>query len=89
MPGPPSSNYGVEESEGFLASISNIIGSVRRWDEIKETIDLDLARDPYVGQEIPGTALRAVTILSQPPLTLYYSVDETRRVLTLVGAYRL
>ncbi len=44
--------YKVVESEQFLERAATFFGSFEQWDEIKEAIDLDLARNPYVGQPV-------------------------------------
>ncbi len=76
--------YRVIESEEFLERAAAFAGSFERWDEIKQTIDLDLARDPYVGQAVPGTLLYAVQIEIWPPLTLYYTINDETREMTLI-----
>lgn len=68
-----------------MEQVRLLAGSIDRWDEIKSAIDLDLARNPFeAGHLIPETALYAVTILSDPPLTLYYTADKQEKVITLV-----
>ena len=87
---PRNSLYEIEETPEFLAQAERLIGSVRQWDEIKQTIDLDLARDPLFTKDptllnrIPGTDLYGITICCFPPLTLFYTVNEQLRKLTLV-----
>ncbi|MGH2586102.1 MAG: hypothetical protein ACRDJE_14410 [Dehalococcoidia bacterium] len=81
---PPPSRYTVTETAEFLERAAAFAGSSERWDKIKETIDQDLARDPYVGQPVPGTRLYAIQIDTWPPLTIYYTIDDEAREMTLV-----
>lgn len=74
-------NYEFRETRDFLAHVQRILGSVQRWDEIKESIDLDLVRDPYIGHLVPGTYVHAVAIRSNPPLTLYYHINEQTHII--------
>ena len=82
--------YEVVETNEFLDQVEELIGSVQQWDEIKTTFDLDLARDPLfkkdpsVLNEIPGTDLYGMTIRCAPPLTLFYTVNEHLKRLTLI-----
>ena len=48
-PNPP---FDVVETDRFTAQAVALAGSIERWDEIKETIDLDLARNPTIFPEI-------------------------------------
>ena len=83
-----NSPYTVKETDYFIEQVGFLVHEIRRWDEIKETIDLDLARNPHeAGHQIPETALYAITLLSEPPLTLYYAVDDDEGVVTLVEVH--
>lgn len=82
-----SNPYTVKETDYFVKQVVLLTGEIEAWDEIKETIDLDLARNPRAGQEIPETELYAVTILSEPSLTVYYTVDDENEILTLVEVH--
>lgn len=64
----------VEETERFSNEVLKLAGNVERWDEIKETIELDLARNPFLVPIIPGTNLRAITLPTVPPRTIYFSI---------------
>ncbi len=81
MDNPPP--FKVKEAERFLAHVKELIGSFQRWDEIKQTIDLDIARNPNVFEKIPGTNLRAVSLSTDPPRTLYFTVDEAQEAIIL------
>lgn len=80
----PSSDppYGVIESERFTEKAARLAGSIKRWDEIKEALDLHLARNPTLFPEIAGTGLRAVQLATIPSRTVYFTVDEDAKTLT-------
>jgi hypothetical protein len=92
---PLNSLYEIEETPEFLEQAKDLIGSVKQWDEIKETIDLELARDPLFKKDpallnrIPGTDLHGITICCFPPLTLFYTVNDRLRKLTLIEIHPL
>jgi len=77
--------YEIIEHPEFLVQASNLTGSIRNWDEIKNTIDNDLAREPHAGELLSGTRLYGVSIASNPPLTLYYTVDDVKGTMTLLA----
>jgi hypothetical protein len=79
----PRAPYKVKETKRFLSRARKLTGSFKRWDEVKETIDLDIARNPTIFEKIPGINLRAVGLLTNPPRTLYFSVDEAKETVIL------
>lgn len=80
----PDDPYIVKETRYFLEQVELLVSKIEKWDEIKASIDLDLARNPRAGMPIPETQLYAVTVLSEPPLTVYYTIDYGSQLLTLV-----
>jgi hypothetical protein len=68
--------YLIVETPQFQEDVKKYMGNFRRWDEVKETIDLDLARKPHLFEQIPETQYRAVTLQTKPLRTLYFSVDD-------------
>lgn len=83
----PDDPYIVKETRYFLEQVELLVSKIEKWDEIKASIDLDLARNPRAGMPIPETQLYAVTILSEPPLIVYYTIDYGSQVLTLVEVH--
>lgn len=82
------SPYVVKETDYFVEQVRLLTGQIEVWDEIKETIDLDLARNPKAaGQKIPETQLYAITTLTDPSLTVYYTFDDDNEIVTLVEAH--
>ncbi len=79
--------YTVKETHYFIEQVEFLTETIEVWDEIKETIDLDLARKPRSGRRIPETQLYAVTVLSDPPLTVYYTIDDETETITLVEVH--
>jgi hypothetical protein len=75
--------YKVKETKRFLSHVKELMGNFKRWDEIKETIDLDIARNPNIFEKIPGTNLRAVNLATDPPRTLYFTVNEAQETIVL------
>lgn len=76
--------YSFIESPECLGQVSEILGSVQRWDEIKEGLDFALSRDPRVGIPISGSTLYAIALLTSPAMTVYYTVDTNLRTVTVV-----
>lgn len=83
MPNPFQGAFEVVESKRFRQDVRSIMRGFRRWDEIKHTVDLDIARNPEAFEEIPGTGLHAVTLSTSPPRTLYFTVDNEAEKITL------
>ena len=73
--------FEIIEPEDFLSQVQSRLGDLRAWDEIKSFFELFVARDPYLFEAIPGTDWRAVVVLTDPPSTLYFSVNETAEVI--------
>jgi hypothetical protein len=75
----------VIESNFFLIQLAGLHPSLKQWDMIKETFDLDVALNPEAFEEIPETPLRAVGLNTIPPRTVYFQVDETEEAVILIG----
>lgn len=83
MPDSQSKPFKVKETKRFSQDVIKCMSNFKRWDEIKETIDLDLARNPTLFEQIPGTEYRAVTLSTTPMRTLYFSVDSNSETVIL------
>ena len=59
------------------------MGRLEYWDELWFNFDRWLAKDPYLGQRVPGTLLWALPLNTNPPLTAYYRIVEDDRAVTL------
>jgi hypothetical protein len=81
--------FTIIETEEFLNTLRLYFPSAKRWDEIKETIDLDLAKNPTIAHKIHGTYLYAIPLSTNPPLTIYYSVDSKKQTVTLLEIHRV
>ncbi len=78
--------FSIIEDDEFLAQARRVSGSIRAWDEIREFIDLYIARDPIeAGHKIPGTSLYVIKLNSIPPHILLYEVDVRRGRIILKG----
>ena len=75
--------YKVVESPRFARDVKNHFSNFQRWDEIKETIDLDIARNPSIFEKVPSTELYSVGLPTMPPLTLYFSIDLIAKKATI------
>lgn len=76
--------YDIVESEFFLERVEMTIGSVARWDEMREALDIWMLRNPTglpVCRLIRDN-LWFARIKSEPLLLLIYEVDERRRRVT-------
>ena len=80
---PEGQPYGVRETYIFTQQVRDLIPDPRVWDDIKATIDLDLARNPYIGQPI-RSILRGMLLETDPSLLLLYAVDEEDHLILLV-----
>gem|GEM_PF-4136006 len=89
MDGSEATRFDLEETPTFLEDIERLAGSVQQWDEIRSAIDWALATDPRIGRQIARTDVWALPLESHPLITVYYTVDERRRVVTLERAFRL
>ena len=74
--------YNVIESSAFLDSVTQTLGDLRIWDDLKYFFEGFVARNPLLFEEIPGTDWRAVLILTDPLRTLYFSVDLINETIT-------
>jgi hypothetical protein len=75
------------ETEDFLVWAGEYAGSVRHWDEIKDAFWRSLTNNPYIGVPAPGTPYHFQDLASDPPLTVYYQIDEDAKTVTFVGIY--
>lgn len=69
--------YEIVESASFLEQVQELMGSFERWDEIRETIDIEIASNPTRFPQIHGTPIRAVGLATPSPKTLYFMVDNS------------
>lgn len=84
---PQGDSYTVVETQEFLQAAVKVIGSGRAWDDVKESFDLDIARNPYIGQLIPNTHLYALATNTWPQWTIYYTIDDQSRTVTLLAVW--
>ena len=79
---------GVVESDRFMSMVESHFPNLRDWDEIKNTVDYDIARFPEAFELIPGTpSWRGVTLLTDPPLTLCFRYDGDAGLVHLVALF--
>ena len=81
---PSESPFQILESQEFLGLAEDILGSVERWDEIKWSQDWRLERDPRGGNHLPHYNLWVLRFRTEPPLWVYYTIDEGAHQVTLI-----
>ena len=79
--------YSIAETDRFQREVSRITGTVRRWDEIKESVDWVLARYPHAGQQINETGVWAIPVEFVPSMTVYYTINYDDRQVTLEAVF--
>lgn len=79
--------YSIVETDRFQQEVSRITGTVRRWDEIKDSVDWILARYPHAGQQINETGVWAMPLESDPLMTVYYTINYDDRQVTLEAVF--
>lgn len=78
---------GLRESPRLSTDIQRLLKGFKRWEEIMETMSLDIARFPYRCQNVPGTDLYAIRLLTTPPTTLFFTVDGKAGLITLEALF--
>lgn len=86
MDSPNNIPYIVKETDCFLQQIEVLL-SIKNWDEIKMSFDLDLARKPRAGNRILSMQLYAITIPAEPALTVYYAINDEEQALILMEVH--
>jgi hypothetical protein len=81
--------FQVIESEEYAEQLGELVADPRLRDDLQQTFDLDLSRNPSLFQIVPGTQLRAVTLACVTPLTLFFSVDWKKRIIILLEIHPL
>jgi hypothetical protein len=68
--------YDVEEWPGFEDAAIRVLGSISRWEAVKDYIDQYIAKEPRIGQRISRTNLYALSLETNPPSTIFYSIEN-------------
>lgn len=71
--------FEVVETHEFLGLVQDILGSVERWDEIKWGLDWLLERHPTRGNYLAHYDLWVLKLRSEPPIWVYYRLDQIQR----------
>jgi hypothetical protein len=83
MPNQSKKPFEVVESERFIADVTRLIGDFKRWDEIKETFDLDIACNPHKCDKVPSIDLYAMGLLTSPLTTVCFTIDDKNKTIKL------
>jgi hypothetical protein len=77
--------YRIVEHPSFLRQACNLLGAVF-YEEIKETLDAELARYPHIpSNRIPEyDSLYGQLLNTTPPIVLYYSVNDAKEEVELL-----
>ena len=59
MSSSPRAPYDVAEWPEFGDAAIRVLGSFELWEELKSYIEIYIARDPRIGERVPGTAVWA------------------------------
>jgi hypothetical protein len=66
----------IIEADGFTEKAITIFGPYSKWEEIKDFIDIYIARDPRgAGKLVPGTTVYRLKLNTTPSTLIYYHVD--------------
>lgn len=76
MSSSPRAPYDVAEWPEFGDAAIRVLGSFELWEELKSYIEIYIARDPRIGERVPGTAVWAWTIPINPYCTILYSIEN-------------
>jgi hypothetical protein len=75
--------YELRSAPGFDLLAQHWAGSLEDWDDLWFNFDLRLVNDPNLGQLVGGTSLWALPLNTEPPLTVYYHINEDDQIITL------
>jgi hypothetical protein len=79
--------YQVVESAAFTEQSSILVSDPRLRDDLQREFYSVLPMDPEQFPKVPGTTLRAVTIVGFPALTLFFVIEN--RVIPLLEIHPL
>jgi hypothetical protein len=71
------------EATGFLDKAARLVGSARVRDEIARVLEMDLLTVPSFGEAL-FDEFRAVTLLTDPQLTVFYQVLYAENLIEFV-----
>ena len=75
--------YELESSWHFDQQVLRWKNSTEAWDEVWFNFDVQLARNPLWGDQIPGTNLWALGLETHAPLTIFYSINQNKMTIRL------
>jgi len=77
--------FSLRTTDAFDIQVAEWAGGMEYWDEVWFNFDHHLVNHPYTGHPIPGTYLRALPLETNPPLTVYYHINERDEIITLLS----
>ena len=75
--------YELRSTSGFDLLVKHWVGGIEDWDDLWFNFDLRLVNNPYLGQRVENTYLWALSLNTNPPITVYYHINEDDQVITL------
>ena len=84
-----SPRFSIIEEPFYTQQLSRLVNDPILRNDIQQTFDGDIARNPYECEEIPFTKYRAVTIACFPPLTISFRIDEEEMRIYLSDVQRI
>ena len=75
--------YRIGFTDEFNNQADRVIGGLEAQEELRLYYENALTNLPHTGKPIPGTALWALVLRTRRPITIYYSIDDAAKLLTL------
>lgn len=80
--------YGLIETQEFLIQVEDVVGDIKDWDDAKWSGNWALEKNPTAGQYIPDGDSWALILRTDPPVVVFYKIDQTLRLVTPVRVFR-
>ena len=76
--------YQIGFTDEFNDQADLVIGGLESQQELRLHYENALTNYPDRGKRIPGTALWALVLRTRRPITIYYSIDDAAKLVTLL-----
>ena len=80
--------YDVIETPGFLSQVEAIVGDIEKWDDAKWSGDWALEKNPTAGHYIQNSDSWALPFRTEPPVVVFYKVNQELRQVTPMAMFR-
>ena len=75
--------YRIGFTDEFNNQADLVIGGLEAQEELRLHYENALTNYPYSGKQVPGTTLWALVLRTRRPITVYYSIDDDAKSVTL------